>query len=115
MKFHQLALAATLGPLLNQRLGAVHQRVSVDPRGGNGIMKRSTLRRAMNPRFGGTYALGWLNADREWGGGCVLTHAGSNTQNFSVVWMVPGKNIAVVIAQAGESWHRGATRSRGCS
>jgi hypothetical protein len=78
--------------------------------GRNGIVKSATLRRAMSPRFGGTYALGWLNADREWGGGRVLTHAGSNTQNFSVVWMAPGRNIAVAIAtnQAG-----GAT-AQGC-
>ena len=45
----------------------------------------------------------WIVTERGWGGGRVLTHAGSNTMNFAVVWAAPLKEFAVVIAtnQAG--------------
>lgn len=49
------------------------------------------------PAFGGNYALGWLVADRAWGGGQVLTHSGSNTMNLSVAWVAPLRDIAVLI------------------
>lgn len=50
------------------------------------------------PPFGGDYAPGWLVTERSWGGGRVLTHAGSNTMNFAVVWMAPKRNFAVLVA-----------------
>ena len=83
--------------------------------GKDGIVKTRTLRRAMTPKYGGTYALGWMSADREWGGGRVLTHAGSNTRNFAVVWMAPAKDLAVVIAtnQAGGNTPRGCDELAG--
>ena len=48
--------------------------------------------------FGGDYALGWTVTERPWGGGKVLTHSGSNNQNFCTVWMAPLKNFAVLVA-----------------
>jgi CubicO group peptidase (beta-lactamase class C family) len=50
------------------------------------------------PPFGGEYALGWGLADRDWGGGRVLTHAGSNGMNYCVAWVAPLKNFAVLAA-----------------
>ena len=47
--------------------------------------------------FGGDYAFGWLVTQRPWGGGTVYTHAGSNTMNFAVVWMAPGRDFAVLV------------------
>lgn len=46
------------------------------------------------------YAAGWLVAKRPWAGGDgrVLTHNGSNTMWFSVVWIAPEKNFAVLAA-----------------
>lgn len=35
------------------------------------------------------YAMGWLAVERSWGEGTVLTHNGSNTLNFAVVWAAP--------------------------
>lgn len=68
------------------------------------LVKPETIRRLHAPQFGGNYAGGWGVVDREWGGGKVLTHAGSNTMNYSVAWLAPRKNFAVLVAtnMAGE-------------
>jgi len=39
------------------------------------------------------YAMGWNVAKRPWGGN-VLSHAGSNTMWYCVVWIAPEKNVA---------------------
>ncbi|MBV9848767.1 MAG: serine hydrolase, partial [Armatimonadetes bacterium] len=62
------------------------------------LLQPRTLRRLHAPQFGGDYAGGWLVTDRPWGGGRVLTHAGSNTQNYAVVWMAPLDDFAVLVA-----------------
>jgi CubicO group peptidase (beta-lactamase class C family) len=47
---------------------------------------------------GHDYAMGWGTPEREWAGGTVLTHSGSNTLWFCVVWAAPKKNFAVLAA-----------------
>jgi CubicO group peptidase (beta-lactamase class C family) len=71
--------------------------------GEKGILKPETFKRLHTPPFGGDYGFGWLMADRSWAGGRALNHAGSNTQNFAIVWMAPAKDFAVLIMtnQAG--------------
>jgi len=69
-----------------------------------GILKAETFRRLHTPSFGGDYAFGWLVANRQWAGTApALNHAGSNNQNFAVVWMAPARDFAVLVAtnQAG--------------
>lgn len=44
------------------------------------------------------YAMGWGVASRPWAGGRVLTHTGSNTMWFCVVWIAPRKDFAVLVA-----------------
>lgn len=68
-----------------------------------GILKPETFKRLHTAPFGGDYAFGWLVLDRPWAGGPALNHAGSNTQNFAIVWMAPAKDFAVLVAtnQAG--------------
>jgi len=68
-----------------------------------GILKPETFKRLHTPSFGGDYAFGWIVTDRPWAGGRALTHAGSNTMNFAIVWMAPAKDFAVFVAtnQAG--------------
>lgn len=63
-----------------------------------GILKPETFRRLHTPSFGGDYAFGWLVVDRPWAGGRALNHAGSNTQNYAIVWMAPAKDFAVLVA-----------------
>ncbi|HPC93513.1 MAG TPA: serine hydrolase domain-containing protein [Sedimentisphaerales bacterium] len=43
------------------------------------------------------YAFGWVATSRSWGGGTVLTHAGSNTMFYAVIWIAPKKDFAVVV------------------
>jgi CubicO group peptidase (beta-lactamase class C family) len=45
-----------------------------------------------------SYALGWRVLKRTWAGGRALTHAGSNTMWFAVMWIAPEKNLAFVAA-----------------
>jgi CubicO group peptidase (beta-lactamase class C family) len=49
------------------------------------------------------YAMGWLVPTRPWakgpgGKGTVLTHAGSNTLWYCVVWIAPERDFAVLVA-----------------
>jgi CubicO group peptidase (beta-lactamase class C family) len=67
-------------------------------RGQEGLLPPEQVRQLSEPPFGGGYALGWGIAQRDWAGGKVLQHAGSNGMNFCVVWVAPLKNFAVLVA-----------------
>jgi CubicO group peptidase (beta-lactamase class C family) len=67
-------------------------------RGEKALLEPAAYKTLDTSPFGGEYALGWLVVQREWGGGTVLTHAGSNTMNYAVVWISPKRNFAVLIA-----------------
>ena len=62
-----------------------------------GLLKPETYKIIQSPHFGGNYALGWLVAQRDWGGGTVFNHGGSNTMNFANVWIAPNRNFAVLV------------------
>lgn len=57
------------------------------------------------PPEGGAYALGWGVVERPWAGGRALTHAGSNTLWYCVLWLAPERGFGVLAATnaAGES------------
>lgn len=48
------------------------------------------------PEPGRDYALGWMVTERSWADGRTLTHTGSNTMFFAVIWLAPEKNFAAV-------------------
>ena len=52
------------------------------------------------------YALGWDVGERIWAGGRALFHAGSNTYWFTVVWVAPSKDFAVLIATNAAEYDR---------
>jgi CubicO group peptidase (beta-lactamase class C family) len=62
------------------------------------LLKPETYQRLHRPAFGGNYAGGWIVAKRPWAGGRVLTHDGSNTQNYAVAWLAPLRDFAVLAA-----------------
>jgi CubicO group peptidase (beta-lactamase class C family) len=74
-------------------------------RGKETLVGPSSFRMLHRPPLGGEYAMGWIVTPRDWGGGNVLTHAGSNNQNYAVVWLAPAKNFAVlaVTNQGGDA------------
>lgn len=66
-------------------------------RGEDGLLRSQTVKRLQTPTSGGDYAAGWIVTERPWGGGRVLTHAGSNTMNYAVAWVAPLRNFAVLV------------------
>jgi CubicO group peptidase (beta-lactamase class C family) len=61
-----------------------------------GILKPETFKK-LHTIANGSYGFGWLATERPWGGGQVLTHAGSNTMNYAVAWVAPLKDFAVLV------------------
>ncbi|MEX2219660.1 MAG: serine hydrolase domain-containing protein [Phycisphaerales bacterium] len=80
-------------------------------RGGSGFLKSETFRMLHEPAAGPgseQYAMGWGLGTRPWAKGdkapdgsaprgTVLTHSGSNTMWFAVVWIAPEKDFAVLV------------------
>ncbi|MCH2148217.1 MAG: beta-lactamase family protein, partial [Phycisphaerales bacterium] len=72
----------------------------IGPRGEHDLLKPSTFTELHAPAPGAdrSYAMGWGTGSRDWAGGKVLTHAGSNTMWYCVAWVAPEKNMAVLVA-----------------
>jgi CubicO group peptidase (beta-lactamase class C family) len=102
-------------PLLIGPAGVVHASVADWARfvachlrageGGPALLTPETFAVMHSRPIEGDYAFGWGFYERAWGGGTVLTHAGSNTMNYAVVWMAPNRRFAVLAAtnQAGDA------------
>ncbi len=65
---------------------------------GGGLLKPETLVKLHTPPAGGDYACGWVVLKRGWAGGNALTHNGSNTMWYVVMWLAPEKNFSVIAA-----------------
>ncbi len=65
--------------------------------GAAGFLPEKTLQKLHTPSAG-DYALGWRVTQRQWAGGRALTHAGSNTMFFAVMWVAPERGFAAVAA-----------------
>lgn len=61
------------------------------------ILKRETILRLHQPKFGGDYACGWVLRIPEWDGGEYLFHDGSNGMNFCNAWLLPKQRLAVIV------------------
>jgi CubicO group peptidase (beta-lactamase class C family) len=73
-------------------------------RGEGNLLSKESFSALTTPPAGADYAFGWSSLERSWGGGRVLTHNGTNTMNYCVVWMAPTRNFAVLVAtNVGES------------
>ena len=74
-------------------------------RGGPALLKSASYQKLHTPPFGGDYALGWMVAQRAWGGGTVFNHAGDNTMNFANVWVAPQRDFAILVCvnQSGDT------------
>lgn len=62
------------------------------------LLRKSTIQKLHSPMFKGSYGAGFRLNTRNWGGGQVLSHSGSNGKNYCVVWVAPKKRFAVLIA-----------------
>ena len=54
------------------------------------------------------YACGWVVADRAWSNGPALWHNGSNTMNYCLIWMAPGRKFgAIAVSNVGPDSGKG--------
>jgi CubicO group peptidase (beta-lactamase class C family) len=77
------------------RYAAFHLRAQL---GDNKLLKPKTLQKLHTALPGEDYAFGWLVAERDWAGGKVLTHGGSNSFWFAVIWLAPERDSAFLAA-----------------
>jgi len=77
------------------------------------LLPASSFRKLHTPAAGQDYALGWIVTKRQWGGGTVLTHAGSNTMFYCVMWLAPRRRFAALAAtnMGGDKAARGCDRT----
>ena len=59
-------------------------------------LSEETMRTLHTPLEGNEYAMGWIVTKRTWAGGRALTHAGSNTMFYAVIWVAPERGFAAV-------------------
>jgi len=62
------------------------------------LMSDDTFRHLHTNPAGSDYAMGWMVTERPWAGGRVLTHNGTNTMWYAVMWVAPEKQAAYVAA-----------------
>ena len=62
------------------------------------LLRPETLARLHTPPPGSNYACGWIVVKRSWAGGTALTHTGSNTMWWVVMWLAPKKDFSIIIA-----------------
>jgi len=65
---------------------------------GRGLLAPESFQKLHRAQPGDNYAMGWRVLERSWAGGTALTHAGSNTMWYAVMWVAPGKELALVAA-----------------
>lgn len=91
----------TMGPAgtMHMTLGDWSKFIIEHLRGvqGKGKLLSQASYEHLQTEVGDHYGLGWVVAERDWGGGKVLNHAGDNTMNFALVWAAPKKGFAVLV------------------
>ncbi|HEX4122561.1 MAG TPA: serine hydrolase domain-containing protein [Verrucomicrobiae bacterium] len=63
-----------------------------------GLVKPETFRKLHTPPAEGKYACGWIVVKRGWAGGNALTHSGSNSMWYAIMWLAPEKDFSVIVA-----------------
>jgi CubicO group peptidase (beta-lactamase class C family) len=62
------------------------------------LLTEETFNRLHQRAPGQDYAMGWLVEYRDWDGGDVFYHTGSNSMFYAVMWVAPEKDAAFVAA-----------------
>jgi CubicO group peptidase (beta-lactamase class C family) len=93
-------------PLAISPAGAVHCSVGdlakyaafhmAGERGESKLLSAASFKK-LHKSMGDNYALGWMVVNRPWAKGRALTHSGSNTMFYLVVWLAPEVNSAVIV------------------
>jgi CubicO group peptidase (beta-lactamase class C family) len=104
----------TLGDLL--RYGAFHadsgRRLAEGTPGAGRVLGPADFQALHEAPEGESDAFGWRVVRRDWGGGTVLTHTGSNTQWFAVLWVAPAMDVAIAaVTNIGDDDGRSASKA----
>ena len=67
-------------------------------RGKADLLQKETFARLQTPPENGDYAMGWIVVAPEWLKDRVLAHDGSNTLWYSSIWILPDRDLALLIA-----------------
>jgi len=62
------------------------------------LLTEETFNRLHKRAPGQEYGMGWLVQDRDWAGGDVFWHTGSNAMFYTVMWVAPEKDAVFVAA-----------------
>jgi len=62
------------------------------------LLSEETFNKLHKRAPGQEYGMGWLVQDRDWAGGDVYWHTGSNAMFYAVMWVAPEKDAAFVAA-----------------
>ncbi|TBR26221.1 class A beta-lactamase-related serine hydrolase [bacterium] len=62
------------------------------------LLRPQTFSKLHMAPLGQVHGMGWIIVNRPWAGGRALTHAGSNTMWYAVVWLAPEKDFGVLVA-----------------
>ena len=62
------------------------------------LLTEETFNHLHRPTPGDEYALGWLVQERDWAGGDVFWHTGSNAMFYAVMWVAPEREATFVAA-----------------
>jgi CubicO group peptidase (beta-lactamase class C family) len=91
-------------PLLMAPAGSIHAPIESWARfvreelagleGHGQLLTAAAYQTLFTPGFGGDYANGWIRVQRTH----AFTHAGSNTMNFALAWLMPKRRLAVLVA-----------------
>lgn len=66
------------------------------------LIKKTSFAKFRQDPDGQHYGMGWVLAEQAWTNGVALTHVGSNTMFTTMMWVVPGRDLAIVVsANAG--------------
>lgn len=61
------------------------------------LLTEASYKQLHTPLEGQSYAMGWGRPERGWTQGPALSHSGSNTMWRAVIWIVPGRNAAILV------------------
>jgi len=65
--------------------------------GTGSLVSAASFQSLHTPTPGTAYALGWGVVERDWGGGTVFQHDGSNNLWYADVWLAPAKRFGVLV------------------
>ena len=62
-----------------------------------GLVSRLSIEKLASDPYEQGYGMGWIVGSRKWTNGRAVFHAGSNTMSTALIWVVPGRDLAIVV------------------